>query len=381
MKKLRAWFTVGSFAFLGSLAAVSCGSDEATGDGSGGGGTIPGGGSSGMDSGIREDTGTGATSGNIGRACATDAECGEGMLCISRTDTETLGGAPPKGLCTVACSTHDTCLEFSSDAWCVEYDNGGYCLEGCLMDQEPAVKCHDRLDFVCHVLDFAPLGTGCSDLDPCGTNEVCLSGECNLALTVCTPGCGSNEDCPSDLFCDYISGLCVETEPEGKDFNELCDPSTTADPNECVGGICSETYDDETEGTCSGFCNIGNPFSCGYTGEGKADAACLYGSILGGEISETGDLGICGQLCDCDDECTATGEVCRPFDSTPIEELWQRLGYCVPIVDGSDFTADESLGACEGGGGAPGAGGAGGTPAEAGASGTPAGGAGGAGGG
>jgi hypothetical protein len=291
--------------------------------------------------------GTGAvTSENVGRACATDAECGAGLTCIQRTDTLTLGGGPPKGLCSIACSTHDTCLEFSSDAWCVEYDNGGYCLEGCLIDQEPAVKCHDRLEFVCNVLDFAPLGTGCSDLDPCGSNEVCLSGECNLALTVCMPSCGSNEDCPAGLFCDYISGLCVESEPGGKGFNEACDPSAAADPNECVGGICSETYDAPSEGTCSGFCNMGNPFSCGYTGEGKAGAACLYGSIIGGEISETGDLGICGQLCDCDDECTATGEVCRPFESAPLEELWQRLGYCVPIVDGSDFTAGDAIGPC-----------------------------------
>ncbi len=384
MKKLRAWFTVGSFAFLGSATAVSCGGDdEATGDGNrGGGGTIDGGGSGGT-AGSTTTPDAPVTTGELGRDCITDAECGEGLICIARDDVDTLGGAPPGGLCTLACDSDDICLEHSSNAWCAGFDNGAYCLEGCLIDAGLAEKCHGRIDFVCSGVDFAPIGPTCVDNTDCTEPEtVCLSGECNAVLTLCLPSCGSDADCASGLFCDFMTGLCNEAAPEGKDFNEACNPASTADPPECAGGICFETYDNPEVGTCSGLCNLGNPFSCGYTGDGPADSACLFGTILSGDQAEIGDLGYCGQLCDCNDDCSAQGEVCRPFNEPVLEELWIRLGYCVPIIDGGTFTADQAIGPCEGG--APGVGGAGGTPAQGGSSGeapTPGGGAGGAGGG
>jgi len=380
MKKLRAWFTVGSFAFLGSLAAVSCGSDEATGENNGG-GTLDGGGSGGMEGGVIRDGDSAVPTGEIGRACVTDAECGDGLTCVPRDDVDTLGGAPPNGLCTVACENDDVCLEYSQNAWCVGFDNGNYCLEGCEVDSGLGVKCHDRADFLCTPVDSAALGVSCTTDAQCDPGTVCLSGECTALLMICLPRCGSNEDCASGLFCDPLLGMCVEDEPTGKGYNEVCDPA--GDPAECASGICFEDYDDPSTGTCSGRCNFGNPYACGYTGEGKADTACLFASVVGGQQEEAGDLGYCGQLCDCDDECTATGEVCRPIENATLEEFWQRVGYCVPIVEGGDFTADDSLGPCAGGapnaggaGGAPSTGGAppqGGSPAESGAGGAPAG--------
>jgi hypothetical protein len=243
------------------------------------------------------------------------------------------------------------------------------------MDAGLNPKCHNRIDMVCSGIQFEPLATACLDNIDCGVNEACVSGECNLVLTVCLPSCGSDADCDAGLFCDYRTGLCGEAPPTGKGFNEPCDPNAVVD--ECTSGYCSASYEVPTTGTCSGFCNLGNPFSCGYEGDGKADAACLFSTVLSGNQSEVGDLGSCGQLCDCDDECSAAGEVCRPFNDPTFEELWQRLGYCVPIIPGGTFTADDALGACVGSGGAGGAGGASSEP-PGGAGGVSAGGAGGA---
>ncbi|HVJ20753.1 MAG TPA: hypothetical protein VM686_35330, partial [Polyangiaceae bacterium] len=140
---------------------MSCGSDEATGDGDGGGGTLDGGGSGGMEGGVVRDADSAATTGDLGAACITDAECGDGMICITRDNVDTLGGAPPSGLCTAACPCEETadglicsddvCLEHSANAYCVPFTTGdtGYCLEGCAMDQGLTPKCHDRIEFVC----------------------------------------------------------------------------------------------------------------------------------------------------------------------------------------------------------------------------------------
>ncbi|HVJ16403.1 MAG TPA: hypothetical protein VM686_13270, partial [Polyangiaceae bacterium] len=331
--------------------------------------------------GVVRDADSATTTGELGRDCITDAECGEGLICVTRDDVDTLGGAPPKGLCTAACPcedgadgticSDDPCLEFSANAYCIPFTAGdtGYCLEGCAFDQGLTPKCHDRIESVCTGVAFQELDTDCTDNLDCGANEACLSGVCNAVLTVCLPNCGSDADCDDGLFCDPLTGLCMEDPPTGKGVNEACDPA--ADPDECASGYCSVTYMHEDEGTCSGFCNLGHPFSCGYTGEGKADAACLFGTVLSGEASEVGDLGVCGQLCDCDDECTATGEVCRPFGDPVFEELWQRVGYCVPIVEGGTFTADDAIGPCGAGGGGN-TGGAGGMPSgQSGAAGAP----------
>jgi hypothetical protein len=218
-------------------------------------------------------------------------------------------------------------------------------------------KCHGRLDFVCDVLNTLPDGSSCETGDDCSTERVCLSGECNAALTVCLPACGSDADCSGGLYCNYSSGLCVEDQPTGKDFNEPCDPEAD-NGDDCIGGFCFSSYDDETQGTCGGLCNLGNLVVCGYDGEGPADSACV-GTIFSGTVGERGDLGLCTQLCDCSDDCTAFGEVCRAWETQPdvALELYQRAGYCTPVVEGSGFTADDAI-ACDGSGGA----GAGGMP-------------------
>jgi hypothetical protein len=84
---------------------------------------------------------------------------------------------------------------------------------------------------------------------------------------------------------------------------------------------------------------VGDGTACGFTGEGAAEAACLYTSPYSpaGE-DPTGDLGYCAKLCDCDEECSAVEERCVDESEGAIEALWSRKGYCRPLQPGEDET-------------------------------------------
>ncbi len=363
MKKLTAWLTLSAFSFLGSVAVVSCGSDEATGDDDGG-GII--GGSGGMEGGVVRDSGT--TDDRLGRACATDAECGDtGLICVKADDPALGGGAPPRGLCTTPCTTDDICLEYAPDAYCVPFgarNSDAYCLEACTTGAglDTAGKCHAREEFACSIIGLIPQTDTCTTYADCATGELCNEGVCGTIVTACLPMCGGDYDCADGFFCDFSSGLCVSEDPTGKDLNALCDAEATVD--EC-NGFCSESADDPTVGTCTAFCNIGSVYGCGFSGEGQADAACLFSSIIAPDPG-AGDVGLCGQLCDCNSDCLAPGDFCAPIDYPDLEQIWQRTGYCRSI--GSDFTEADSLDC-----GSTGTGGAGGSGGEPGTGGAPSG--------
>jgi hypothetical protein len=355
MRKLSAWFTLGSFVLFGSVLAVGCGSDEATDDddddGSGGG--ILDGGS--KEGGTVRDSGSGSGSSQVGRACSTDAECGtdDALFCVTEDDVDSFGAAPAKGLCTKDCLDDSECPD---GAVC----SLGFCFEGCEPGANTSTvdKCHGREEVVCTLL---PRGDEVCELDgDCPVDgEVCAAGQC--WMFGCQPNCGSDADCASGMFCDFDFGFCVEEEPEGKDITDSCDPGLTMD--ECQG-FCIANDDTEETGFCTAICNLGSPVGCGYTGEGQADAACLFATGL---VPDPGpnDIGLCGQLCDCNDDCSVEGDLCAELGVPQLEDFWQRKGYCRPPSD--DFGEADSLGACDTGGGE---GGAGGTPSS-GTGGTP----------
>ncbi|HEV8245323.1 MAG TPA: hypothetical protein VGP93_06130, partial [Polyangiaceae bacterium] len=298
MKKLSAWITLSALAFFGSLAVVSCGSDEATGGGHGGGGLIGSGGGGGMDGGIIRDSGSDAGTGKLGQACATDSECGDsGLICIKRDDPVLGGGAPPKGLCTTPCTQDDTCLEFASDAYCVAFgarNSDGYCIEGCTAGSALGSedKCHAREEFVCTLIGVIPSSTVCDVTTDCASGELCDNGTCGEIVTGCMPLCGGDHDCASGFFCDFTSGLCVQEEPTGLDINQQCDPDALVDP---CNGFCLAASTGSSDGSCSAFCNLGSVYGCGFSGEGQADAACLFSTIIAPDPG-AGDVGLCGQL-------------------------------------------------------------------------------------
>ena len=166
--------------------------------------------------------------------------------------------------------------------------------------------------------------------------------------------CRADADCAAEQFCDFSSGFCTGTEPTGLPIGSLCDPSLPAAQDEC-NGFCSPTDATEAEGTCAAFCSASlEGYGCGWIGEDVAEAACLYPTIISrdaaGAISlAESDLMICGQLCDCNDDCPAEIEYCIDENAGDadfsIQALFGRPGYCRPLQAGSETEANSI--ACE----------------------------------
>jgi hypothetical protein len=113
-----------------------------------------------------------------------------------------------------------------------------------------------------------------------------------------------------------------------------------------------------TEGTCTAFCTFSSAFTgCGWDGVAKAEAGCLYSTILSMGDLAPGDVGICGSLCDCNSECVLDSERCVDESGGQIMDIFGRNGYCRPLDTGE--TEDDTFSTCPGGAGAGGTGGSG----------------------
>ncbi len=314
------------------------GSGGSSGTSSAAGGSISGSGGSATVGGRGGTSSSGGATSTIalGRACATDAECGDGLYCITAADPSLAGESPPKGLCTVACKADDTCLQYAGSAYCVPFGSAAYCLQGCTTGPTLEAKCQEREEAICSLIGLIPNTTPCTATDECATDELCNDGTCGTMVTACLPQCGSDADCGSGRYCDFYSGLCSTQVLPGAPINSTCNPDATT--QEC-NGICGPSVDGTT-GTCTAFCNVGSVYGCGWDGTGVADAACLYPTLIAPDPG-AGDVGLCGALCDCNDDCSAAGEGCAPLDLPDLEQIWQRSGYCRPFD--VNFTEQDSL--------------------------------------
>lgn len=275
-------------------------------------------------------TGTGLTGvpgTPIGRACRTDTDCGGGKaFCLTPTENVSGMGGPPNGICVGDCTLNaGACATIDPLSVCVAFSAAGgkaYCLESCTVGAGAAgadPKCHNRPDVACD--------------DSTGTTP----GE-----GICVPSCRGDFDCGARK-CDVGTGFCNDsavltgTQPIGSS----CDPKAAID--RCVGA-CFPLDAAGTAGICGGLCTIGT-VGCGQTTDPTAqlDAACLVdGTVIGqGDI---GDVGLCGALCDCDTQCTAKGQVCRPGEAS-MQSALGRAGYCGGSVDQTG-TSVAHLAAC-----------------------------------
>lgn len=380
MTRARAWVTLCVVAAAVGSLTMSCGSDELTNGGKGGstgtggkggllggstgtGGARTGGAGGGTSGGSDGTGGTVSKSTNLGRACATNATCGtaSGLSCV--TDP-----VIPQGLCSATCETDADCQKISAGAVC----NSGLCLEGCAIGPDALNKCHDRPDFACQFFDSVTTTTLCSVDEDCANSAVCNNGSCVDIITACQPTCASDDDCAGD-FCNIGTGLCQATKPAGKAVGSACDVNATTD--ECAGMCIGDSAG--TFSLCSGYCTFGVQGGCGWNGVGPAQAGCMFVPRYVQDLG-AGDVGYCGQLCDCNDDCLNPTAKCLSFAALELEDFetfYGRKGYC-----GTAEPTDVVLDCGAGGDGAGGAGGAGsaGSPG-AGAGGTSSGGSAGAG--
>jgi hypothetical protein len=132
------------------------------------------------------------------------------------------------------------------------------------------------------------------------------------------------------------------------------------DPDPCQG-FCIASDEERTEGFCTAFCTFTLAFSgCGWDGVSQnPNAGCLYSTILSQNDLGIGDVGICGTLCDCNDDCALSGERCVDESAGTIETIFGRVGYCRPLSTGE--TEADTFSTCPAGGGSGGSGGGGGT--------------------
>jgi hypothetical protein len=328
-----------------------------TGKGGTGGATLGGSGGKGGTAG----TGSGAITA-LGEACSSDAQCG-GLTCLL-PDGLPSGDGPPNGLCTQLCESDDQCLELAGSAYCVGFEETApmqtlsYCILGCVGGMRGAPKCGTRDDFACGILATSPTTQACVDTNDCTIDQVCfadIEGDppvCQDMLTACRPLCRADSDCAAGQFCDFASGFCSATEPTGFPIGALCDPTLPAEEDEC-NGFCLATDETNTEGTCAAFCSAGlQGYGCGWVGDGAADAACLFATIIsrdgaGGISLAESDLMLCGGLCDCNEDCPAEVDLCmdenKADPTASIQTLFGRPGYCRPLIEANGETEADSF--------------------------------------
>jgi hypothetical protein len=322
------------------------------------GGVLGGGGTGGSTGGGAGSGGTGgmAMSTSLGRACTADAQCGTGLTCL--TNNGLASGGPAHGMCTLACETDTQCLEISSTSYCVGLTTTeSYCLPACTVGALGSPKCQQRSDVACTLIGLIPTGPECMTSSECGAGQLCSSAapsQCGDIVTGCVPNCGGDFDCGDGQYCDYGTGMCTNMEPEGLPIGAECTPpATEADVDPCQG-FCLSSDEAGTVGTCTAFCTFSQTFTgCGWDGVSKAEAGCLYATILNqGQMAVDGDVGICGSLCDCNADCVLDSERCVDEGMGIIKQLFDREGYCRPLAAGE--TEADSFSTCPGGAGAGG---------------------------
>jgi len=377
MRRLLPWFGLGLFLVGGASGTFACGSDSSSGSG-GSAGTVLEGGSPGGTGGSGGDGGTGgggaAGSGgtgggtltDLGRACETDDTCGPGLRCVTAASGLLTSGGPARGYCTAECGTDGgtDCTEFAPDAICLNFGDelnaALYCVQACTFgpaDQADfsADKCHGRQEVACAPL-FRPTGTLCTTDAQCGTEEICGDTECFEVVPACLPQCNSDADCAGDLFCDPSDGLCRTAEKTGLTLGAQCTPPSDGGADECRGNCTSfvaGTGGEPLTSMCAENCTNGALPSCGWNGPsaGKATAFCLFASTVifdrGGP--GVGDRGSCGQLCNCDTECSNPDLICRDFGNEAFQRALQQRGYCA-LAQNEDGGLDPGI-PCTGDGG------------------------------
>ena len=250
---------------------------------------------------ITPDAETAATGGTLGAKCAADGDCATGLLCWSEKTGRDRW--PSGGLCTAPCGKDDECTALEAGARCWEFDGTKFCVAGCDLGGTltgastplDPTKCHGRTELGC----WKPTAA----IDP-----------------FCAPSCNGDAACPGGK-CDPGKGLCTKVAAGTTDSIGLGYQLDGGTAIECSTGY--RRLDTPTGVLfCTALCTLGVVPSCGWDGSGKARAACVFGPTG----ARAGDLGFCGELCDCDSDCRAPLR-CRKLEAKPAA-TYGRQGLC-----------------------------------------------------
>lgn len=236
---------------------------------------------------------------NFGSFCDIDAECPEGLSCVTnRCDFLALPGE----YCwdDDDCTT-DNCLFSGFDPVCAELAGVG---DGCNDHRNCESGYCDPSSTQCAAP--TPLGQPC---DPGLPTEQCDGGYCDA--DVCAAFLEIDDDCSSGGLCNFLD-------------NEQCWDGTCQPYPLPVGQTCTESYECET-GVCDGVCqppaDVGADCSIGGCGD------ALYCDIDAGETQGTcQERGTRGAPCNVDIECWGSCEA--RFGETRCSGNGPQHGYC-----------------------------------------------------
>ncbi len=285
----------------------------------------------------------------IGAACEVDANCGEGLICLSSEGEDLAPGrGPAGGYCSLRCDPSQPCP--GEGAVCAGLTReGAFCFSGCELGAEGSCGGRDTLscgdlngqgicqpscnaDADCGERRCDPVTRLCMDAPECEEDADCDEQVCDLLSGTCVDapaGCTTDADCEAGA-CDVLTGLCTGAQACSLDTDcgeQVCD--TLADtcidaPPAPIGGACVENTECGAGACvalfgspiCTAPCTLGTSAGCEFYG---SDAFCLL------PIDQAAGLGACIELCSVPADCEQAGDEC--FETGPIHG---RTGVCLP---------------------------------------------------
>lgn len=241
----------------------------------------------------------------LGAACSNDSNCPTSSFCLLPTGSAWLGGGPPKGLCVADCTDGvGRCTAFSN-AVCVAASRSN----GSEVNRALCMPACDPRGHNSSLTCSAVPSSGCEPLTDGSTG-------------FCRPFCGSDGECTSG-HCDRREGTCVAEAPPQRTvtFGQSCKPGESN-----CDGVCLELSSGSS--VCTARCVIGGMNDSAASTAGDS-SVCAYTT---GDFVP-GNIGYGALLCNCDDECVASGFVCEPFSSKDMQSQLMHVGMCWPRVD------------------------------------------------
>src|SRR5262249_38376803 len=115
-------------------------------------------------------------------------------------------------------------------------------------------------------------------------------------------------DEPSNIADASVDGLIEAMTPR----------DATAPTAQVCDGLCVQLNDKSS--VCSHPCVFGETSECAPASGGLRRGGCVFVT----ENGTVGDLGYCGELCDCNDDCIEPTFVCDAFDNVDLERAFGR---------------------------------------------------------
>ncbi|RMG16567.1 MAG: hypothetical protein D6729_10635 [Deltaproteobacteria bacterium] len=203
------------------------------------------------------------TTGAIGDACSTPADCGDGLACHLG-----LPGGYCISQCWDGCPAGSTCTSFGGQQWCLaQCESDAQCREG----------------YACRGGTCQP---GCFTDADCSSGESCEAGSC-VAGGIGAP-CSSPSDCAEGLSCapSLPGGYCTRS-CEGDPCPEGTQCVAFGGSSYCFDG-CLTNADCRPGYACSGgICDV----ACSADEECGGGEICLNGACVGAGVGQSCDTG------------------------------------------------------------------------------------------